>query len=220
MLFLASISPRRKQLFQFGGWGFCILPAEVDEHPLMGESPLDYVLRLAKDKAYAAASSLSSGVVVAADTTVSDRNEKGEKILGKPTDAADAERMLWSLRGHTHQVYTSVSILRIDDQVFLNDLCRTDVPMRNYTDEEIVAYIATGDPFDKAGAYAIQHTGFHPVEAMRGCFANVMGLPVCHLARNLIKLGIPPEADIPTACRTKLMYPCTISDKVLKWGNE
>jgi MAF protein len=220
MLFLASNSPRRRQLLQFGGWEFCILPAEVDEHTLVGESPLDYVLRLAKNKAYAAASGLSSGVVVAADTTVSDRNEKGETILGKPADAAEAEQMLRSLRGHTHQVYTSVSILRVDDQVFLSDLCGTNVPMRNYTDEEIVAYIASGDPFDKAGAYAIQHPGFHPAEALQGCFANVMGLPVCHLARNLIKLGIPPEADIPAACRTELMYPCPISDKVLKWGNE
>ena len=220
MLYLASNSPRRRQLLQFGGWKFHVVPAEIDEQPLGRESPKDYVRRLAINKAYAAASSLVSGVIVAADTTVSDRNEKGESILGKPVDAVDAELMLRKLRGHTHQVYTTVSILCLDNQVLRSDSCSTEVLMRNYSDEEIVTYIASGDPFDKAGAYAIQHPGFHPVESVQGCFANVMGLPICHLARNLIQLGIPTTADIPGSCRVELMYPCSIYDQVLKWGIE
>src|SRR5204863_5653183 len=108
-------------------------------------------------------------------TTVVDGND----ILGKPIDNAEAFAMLTRLRGHTHQVYTGVALLRKSDGLLLKELSVTDVPMRDYSDEEINAYIATGDPLDKAGAYAIQHPQFQPVEHMRGCYASVMGLPLC-----------------------------------------
>jgi septum formation protein len=87
--------------------------------------------------------------------------------------------MLKQLRGRTHQVYTGVAFLRVSDGTLLTELSITDVPMRNYSDEEIRAYIQTGDPMDKAGAYAIQHPDFQPVHSMQGCYAGVMGLPLC-----------------------------------------
>ena len=87
--------------------------------------------------------------------------------------------------------------------------------MRDYSDEEIEAYVLTGDPLDKAGAYAIQHAGFHPVESMKGCYASVMGMPLCHLIRALRKLDVNPGADIPVACQSLLDYHCFVSRAIL-----
>ncbi len=216
-LFLASNSPRRKQLLALG-WPFTLAPAEVDESPLPGEPSADYVLRLAQEKARAALSAAAAtvpgldGTFLAADTTVSDAGA----ILGKPADAAEARRMLVRLRGRTHQVYTALALLRSADGLLLTDRCATDVPMRAYTDAEMEAYIASGDPLDKAGAYAIQHPGFHPVEGLSGCYANVMGLPLCHLARTLNKLGQPIPSSLPAACQSTLGYTCTVYEQVLR----
>ncbi len=211
-LFLASNSPRRKQLLALG-WSFTHSPAEVDESPLPGEPSAGYVLRLAQDKARAAAAESGlDGLFLAADTTVADE----DAILGKPADAADARRMLTRLRGRTHQVYTALAVLRSTDGLLLTDRCATDVPMRDYTDVEMEAYIASGDPLDKAGAYAIQHVGFHPVEGLAGCYANVMGLPLCHLARTLRKLGLPTPPDLPAACQAALGYTCPVYEQVLR----
>ena len=88
--------------------------------------------------------------------------------------------------------------------------------MRDYTDEEIKTYVASGDPMDKAGAYAIQHKGFHPVKELHGCYANVMGLPLCHLTRNLIKLGLPPLVNIPQVCQAALGYDCPVYAQFLQ----
>jgi MAF protein len=185
----------------------------VDERPLPGEEGTDYVQRLAQSKACAAASLAGvEGVVIAADTTVVDG---GTRIMGKPSDKTEALDMLQRLRGHAHQVYTAVSVLRTLDDTLLTDLCATDVPMRNYSAEEMEAYIASGDPMDKAGAYAIQHAGFHPVETLQGCFANVMGLPLCHLRRTLHKLGVTPNADVPRACQAALAYDCPVYYQIL-----
>ncbi len=198
-----------------GGWAFSVLPAEVDETPLPGEKPYPYVRRMAEAKAQAIALQVSKdALVIGADTIVVDRRAGGLpgdlEILGKPVDAADAFRMLVRLRGHSHQVYTAVAMLRVADGRLESDVCTTDVPMRNYTDEEIVTYIATGDPLDKAGAYAIQHAGFHPVEHLQGCYANVVGLPACSLARLLGKFGARPGIDIPLGCQAELNYQCSI----------
>ena len=127
----------------------------------------------------------------------------------------EAVEMLCKLRGHTHQVFTAISILPDQGGTILSDLCTTDVPMRNYSDEEITAYVASGDPMDKAGAYAIQHAGFHPVEKLQGCFANVMGLPLCHLARCLFQLGITPGVNVPQACQSALEYACPVYHLIL-----
>src|SRR5215208_1794535 len=213
-LILASNSPRRRQLLTLAGWKFSVLPADVDESQFPhGESPGDYVLRLAETKALATAIAVADAdqVILAADTTVVD----GMDILGKPKDSADAIAMLKRLRGHTHQVYTGVALLRLSDGLLLKDLCVTDVPMRDYSDKEILAYVQTGDPLDKAGAYAIQHPKFHPVADIEGCFASVMGLPVCHVIRMMRKMDIQPESDFFLSCETLLEYRCPVSSAIL-----
>src|SRR5258706_14576250 len=96
------------------------------------------------------------------------------------------------------------------------ELCITDVPMRTDSDEEIATYVRTGGPLDKAGAYAIQHTQFHPVESMHGCYASVMGLPMCHVVRALRKFDTQPGADVPRACQLFLKYDCPVSDAILR----
>jgi len=212
-LILASNSPRRKQLFALGGWEFTVIVADVDETPLAHEAPRDYVLRLAQAKAWAIRPRAESdAVIIGSDTTVVDGNE----ILGKPVDTADAERMLKQLRGRTHQVLTGVALLHTGDGSLLTECSSTDVPMRNYSDDEIRAYIATGDPMDKAGAYAIQHPEFQPVASMSGCFASVMGLPLCHILRMLDAFEITPAADLPAACQSLLKYQCPVSDLILR----
>jgi nucleoside triphosphate pyrophosphatase len=220
-LILASNSPRRRQLLSLAGWKFSISIADIDESLLPAEAPGDYVLRLAETKARKSAENANPGeVVIAADTTVVD----GGAILGKPTDASDAARMLKRLRGHTHQVYTGLALLRVsDDQALrrvqdnvLTDLSVTDVPMRDYSDEEIDAYVQTGDPLDKAGAYAIQHPDFHPVENLAGCFASVMGLPLCRLTYLLKQLEIYPAMEVGLHCQAELHYDCPISEAILR----
>jgi predicted house-cleaning NTP pyrophosphatase (Maf/HAM1 superfamily) len=113
-------------------------------------------------------------------------------------------------------VYTGIAALRVADRKLVTDLCITDVPMRSYSDEEIDAYVKSGDPLDKAGAYAIQHPEFQPVEKLSGCFASVMGLPMCHLVRTLHKLDVPPIADVAASCQAYLNYQCNVSSAVLR----
>jgi septum formation protein len=209
-LILASSSPRRKALFSLFGFPFIVNPAEIDENQRPGESPPDYVLRLAREKALKVAGE-ATGLVMAADTTVAD----GDEILGKPQDAMDAKRMLQQLRGRIHQVYTGIALIDTKTGDSYEDLCRTDVPMRNYSDEEIEAYIATGDPMDKAGAYAIQHPGFHPVEDLEGCFTSVMGLPICRLIPGLRRFGLEIPPDMPERCEAALDYRCPTLSKVI-----
>lgn len=212
VLLLASNSPRRKQLLGLGNWKFDVFVSDVDETPLHGETPKDYVLRLAKDKALKAAQHARiDQIVIGSDTTVVD----GDEILGKPVDEADAKRMLGQLRGRTHQVYTGVAVYKVSNSALITELCITDVPMREYSDDEIERYVRSGDPLDKAGAYAIQHTEFKPVESMRGCFASVMGLPLCHVTRALKQVNVPPEADIPSACQSLLKYECPVFNGIL-----
>lgn len=215
-ILLASNSPRRRELLSLGGWSFQVVSGEVDERPLPSESSRDYVLRLAQEKAKAgAAFGVAGDLIIAADTAVVDQEDGAELILGKPQDALEAESMLRWLRGRTHRVYSGIALLRIDDNELTSDVCCTAVPMRYYSDGEISAYIATGDPLDKAGAYAIQHPDFRPVENLQGCYANVMGLPLCHLTRNLVSLELSPKGDISTACQAALHYTCPIYSKIL-----
>jgi septum formation protein len=209
-LILASNSPRRRQLLALTGISFVVQVADVDESLLPNEKPADYVLRLAETKARAVHGEADQ-VILAADTTVVD----GSDILGKPGDTAEAVSMLRRLRGHAHQVYTGIALLRKSDGLLLTDLCVTDVPMRDYSDEEIQAYVATGDPLDKAGAYAIQHPGFHPMARMDGCFASVMGLPVCHVILQMRKMDIQPDTGFFAGCETLLEYHCPVSNAIL-----
>jgi septum formation protein len=227
LLVLASTSPRRRELLKLGGWRFETRPADVDESQQPGEAPGAYVLRLAESKARTCAESAQADqIILAADTAVVDGEATrqlpkpllGESpaILGKPKDKAGAVEMLKALRGRSHQVYTGIAVLRLTDGRLVTDLCITEVPMRDYRDDEIEAYVATGDPLDKAGAYAIQHAGFHPVESMQGCYASVMGLPLCHLSRSLQRLDSAPHCDIAAACLSALGYACPISAAILR----
>ena len=213
ILLLASNSPRRKQLLALGNWNFNIVVSDVDESQLADETPKDYVLRLAQAKALAVIEKAHpENIIIGSDTAVVDGNE----ILGKPKDEEDAVRMLKQLRGHTHQVFTGVAVYRMDGESMLTELCVTDVPMRNYSDAEIQAYVKTGDPLDKAGAYAIQHPDFQPVESMSGCYASVMGLPMCHVLRTLKKLDVYAMADVPLGCQSLLNYQCPVSNEILR----
>ncbi len=210
-LILASSSPRRRELLTSLGLDFTIIKPEIDESQYPGEPPLDYVRRLSQEKAAnvirqlhspAAVLAADTVVVLAADTLGVD--EAGE-ILGKPMDAEDARRMLRRLRGRVHQVYTAITVYRlyaegIPVEQQMTDIARTDVSMRAYSDAEIEAYIATGDPFDKAGSYAIQHEGFHPVATLEGCYTNVVGLPVCGVRRALAAVGWAGLAPMTCDC--------------------
>ncbi|MDD5368228.1 MAG: Maf family protein, partial [Anaerolineaceae bacterium] len=209
-LILASTSPRRRQLLALGGWSFAILPANLDETRLPAEPPSAYVSRLALAKAQAArlqvADEFPTLPVVASDTAV----VLDDQILGKPADAQDAVRMLRQLRGRTHQVFTALALLDPRSGETLQDVCITGVLMRAYTDEDIQAYVASGDPFDKAGAYAIQHAQFHPVERLRGCYPSVMGLPLCLLTRLLLQVGLPPRSDVTRSCQRNPDEACDV----------
>jgi septum formation protein len=212
-ILLASNSPRRRELMSLGDWTFTVSVSDVDESQRPGEPPSDYVLRLAEAKARAAQPDPGSAdVIVAADTIVVD----GQQLLGKPRDAADAVLMLRQLRGRVHKVYTGVAILNTSTGQLLKDLCVTDVPMRDYNDVEIDYYVRSGDPLDKAGAYAIQHDQFHPVDRLSGCFASVMGLPLCHVLRLFAKMGLAQDGKLPSRCQAFLNYSCAVSDAILR----
>lgn len=193
---LASGSPRRRELLASLGIEFVVIKSDIDETQGADEDPYVYVRRLSGEKAQAVAARLAEpSLVLAADTVVILAADtigvtEGGDVLGKPVDAADAHAMLRRLRGRGHVVCTALTLLKLDDQrQMLTDLTRTTVTMRAYTDAEIDAYIATGDPFDKAGAYAIQHEGFHPVERIDGSYSNVVGLPVETLKEMLVHIG-------------------------------
>jgi len=232
MLVLASNSPRRKQLLALGGWDFTVVAPDVDECVLPEETPQEYVRRLAESKARAArqvlrgAASPVTGsdqsripeiIILAADTTVAHRAafEVSFEIMGKPADAGEAEAMLRQLRGQVHQVFTGLAVLRVADDCLISEVVLTEVRMRDYSDDEMLAYIATADPLDKAGAYAIQHAVFNPVQNLQGCYANVMGLPVCHAARLLTQFGCPPASDIVQGCQQTLQFTCPVFLKAI-----
>ena len=215
-LLLASNSPRRRELLALIGFPYQSSSADVDESILPNEAPADYVLRLAEAKARACVESGNGKclgqIVIGSDTAVVDAGA----ILGKPKDASDAVSMLRQLRGRTHQVYTAIALFNPEKDEVCTELSISDVPMRDYSDAELEAYVQTGDPLDKAGAYAIQNAEFHPVEKFDGCFASVMGLPLCHLTRSLKKMGLKPETNVPALCQATLAYDCSIYNAVLR----
>ena len=197
-LILASGSPRRRELLARVGWAFSVIKPDIDETPLAAEAPDQYVTRLSREKATAAHALIASQsrddpvLIIAADTTVA----LGSDILGKPVDAADATAMLRRLRGQAHVVFTGITLLRVDTGLVKTTVAATHVCMREYDDDEIAQYVASGDPFDKAGSYAIQHSFFRPVERIDGCYANVMGLPLCTLYNLLREQGVEPSTAL------------------------
>lgn len=211
-ILLASGSPRRRELLDLTGLPFRHTSADIDETPHPGESARDYTIRLSCDKARAVQQSAPGDtLILAADTTVAD----GDAILGKPANPDEARAMLHQLRGRAHQVYTALTLIDTATGRSITDVAVTNVPMRNYTDAEIDAYIASGDPFDKAGGYAIQNVDFHPAHLASGCYANVVGLPLCHLLRVLRTFDITRETDVPLLCQQQHAYECDVTREIL-----
>ncbi len=188
-IILASSSPRRQELLTQLGLDFEVIKPDIDESRLPEEDLVQYAERLSREKAAAVISSLDGrpSMVIAADTIVIDCEGA---LLGKPADAAEARRMLRHLRARAHQVVTAFTVHRnTQPPQACSGHARTAVYMRDYTDAEIDAYIASGDPFDKAGAYAIQNESFQPVARIEGSFSNVVGLPLAELQQALNEIG-------------------------------
>jgi septum formation protein len=206
-LYLASASPRRQELLSQLELPFELVEAPVDEDVLAAAftGPMAHLAEhLARSKAAAALERLreltdQSVLALAGDTTVL----LDGAVLGKPRDAARATAMLQALRGRSHDVVTALAVAEGDDgvaPVAIRSLTvRTHVSMREYTDAEIARYIATSDPFDKAGAYAIQHDGFAPVRSITGCYTGVVGLPLCAAAA-LLEVRAPATPAPASGC--------------------
>ncbi|NGX15914.1 Maf family protein [Wenzhouxiangella sp. XN24] len=184
-LVLASASPRRRQLLASLGLACEVAPTHIDETPLPGEDPADYARRLAAEKAVAGAARHPPGrLLLAADTVVA----LGREILGKPADEQDAARMLRRLSGRTHEVHTAVAA-RQDDSTAMR-LATTEVTFRSLRDSEIEAYVGSGEPLDKAGAYGIQGVAAIFVTRLSGSYSGVVGLPLCETAELLREFGV------------------------------
>ncbi|MHB1317127.1 MAG: Maf family protein [Anaerolineae bacterium] len=195
-IILASQSPRRLALLTDLGLPVTVLPADVDESGRHGEEPEAQARRLALEKAEVAAAQAPDALVIAADTLV----VLDGKILGKPRTAEDALSMLMRLRNRQHMVYTGLVLLHPDAERECVQLAATPVLMRNYSELEMRAYVNSGDPLDKAGAYAIQSETFYPVQRLDGCYANVVGLPLCHLYRAMAVWDLAPPRHPLTRC--------------------
>jgi septum formation protein len=185
-LILASASPRRAEILHNAGIPFSAHPSPVDETPMPDESAEDMVMRLSAAKAALAIThAVGPAIVIAADTVVVIDGH----ILGKPKSTEDARRMLVQLSGHTHSVITGVTLTRMPDAEHRSFLENTQVHFALLSEEEINGYLATEEPYDKAGAYAIQGQGGRFITRIEGDYFNVVGLPLAHLYRELTALG-------------------------------
>jgi len=172
-IILASGSPRRKEILTAVGWPFDAITAGIDETRRADEKPLDYVQRLAREKAEAVADKLESGLVLGADTTV----VVGDQLLEKPADDDEARRMLQLLSGKWHEVLTGVALVRVGGQTMV-DYERTRVRFVEMSEAEIDWYVSTGEPKGKAGAYGIQGKAALFIEQIEGDYFNIVGLPI------------------------------------------
>ncbi|MCC6792960.1 MAG: septum formation inhibitor Maf [Thermomicrobiales bacterium] len=202
-LILASASPRRFDLLSTLGLPFTVVTSGVDEEVEDDSRPGEMVVHLAERKAQSVAGSLIGALVIGADTTVAIDG----LVLNKPLDADDARRMLRLLRGRDHEVWTGVVVLDAATGRQEQRAVRSLVRMRAYSDDEIEAYVATGEPLDKAGAYAIQGGAGVFVERIEGCYANVVGLPLCALSELLAGFDLTIETGDPV-CRLPTGRPC------------
>lgn len=184
-IILASASPRRVELLVSVGIRFDAVPGELDETCLPGEAPTDHVLRLAKEKAMEVAAKAGGRYFIGADTIVLCDGE----IMGKPKDPADAERMLSKLSGNVHEVITGFAVYDRVGNSTICDAVSTRVHFKPLRKEEIDAYIESGCPFDKAGAYAIQGGAAYMIRKIEGSYTNVVGLPLCEVVEALRELG-------------------------------
>lgn len=225
-LILASASPRRRELIRLLDYPSQVIVSNVDEDAIAIADPAAYVLETARQKAAAVVQLLKAEgrsacpeyvegvknergervILVAADTTVA----LDGKMLGKPLDAAEARQMLHRLRNRNHIVYTGLVVMELESRKTAVGVHPATVTMRSYSEAEIEAYIATGDPFDKAGGYAIQHPTFNPVSNFDGCYLGIMGLSVCHFVELLKGLGIPPRVDTAALLNAHRGYNCPL----------
>ncbi len=182
---LASASPRRRELLGALIPGFQIIPSEVDEEPLDGESPGDHVLRLAREKALAVSRVYPDRWVLGADTIVVIDGE----MLGKPETPAEARRMLAKLSGREHMVITGFALVK-GDAVIANECVRSDVLFKEISKNEMEWYTQTDEPYDKAGGYAVQGKAAFFIKEIRGSYTNVIGLPLCEVVSAMEKEGV------------------------------
>ncbi|HWS24864.1 MAG TPA: Maf family protein [Anaerolineales bacterium] len=211
-IILASTSPRRKELLGLITDHFEIESADVNESVHLNEMPWNYVRRLALEKALKVAKRHGEDVIVlGSDTTV----VLDDEIIGKPIDSQDAWRILSSLKGRYHQVYTGVAAVNNATTSVTSRVIRTDVPMRAYSNEELNAYIASGDPMDKAGAYGIQNSDFVAKQELVGCYASVMGFPICAVQSIVQAAGLPTSSGIEARCQELIRYQCSVFSEFL-----
>ena len=183
---LASESTRRVDILRTLGVSFSIMPPGIDERRKPYESPKDYVLRIAYEKARKVGDLFPDKWIIGADTVVV---HKG-KVLGKPKADEDAVAMLKRLRANWHKVFTGYCILNASKQIVYQDVAETKVFIKDLTDDEIAKYVGTSEPFDKAGSYAVQGRGGYMVKEIKGSYTNVVGLPICEITEALLSLGI------------------------------
>jgi septum formation protein len=189
-LILASASARRAEILRAAGFAFTVISSAVDETPYPDESPQEHVQRLANAKGeLVAARAVGPAIIVAADTVVTLEG----KILGKPRSSDDARKMLEQLSGRTHAVVTGVTLIRLPDAERLTFVESTLVHFAPLSDDDIIQYLATDEPYDKAGAYAIQGRAGRYIPRIEGCYFNVVGLPLARLSRALAELGWPED---------------------------
>ena len=183
---LASESTRRIDILRTLGVSFSIIPPDIDERKKGDESPKDYVLRIAYEKAQKVGNLFPDKWIIGADTVVV---HKG-RVLGKPKTEEDAFAMLKRLRATWHKVFTGYCILNMSREIVYQDVAETKVFIKDLTDDEIAKYVNTSEPFDKAGSYAVQGKGGYMVKEIKGSYTNVVGLPICEITEALLSLGI------------------------------
>jgi len=210
-LILASASRRRQQFFLELGLDHSIAVAGIDETPWLGEEPAALAVRLAEAKAQAVAERFRTGagaddalLIVASDTVVARQGV----LYGKPEDENDALRMLAALCNTVHEVITGISVLALPSGAQSSRINRSIVTMRDYSATEIAAYVATGDPMDKAGAYAIQASHFAPVRDIAGCYSGIMGLPLADLCELLAQHGVYCPIAVSSVCALHTTQRC------------
>jgi MAF protein len=214
---LASQSPRRKELLGLCAYPFQVIAAQVDEASIDHPDPAINVMQTARLKAQTIYKQLLTGellpgedsertIIIAADTIVA----LGGKMLGKPTCTADAAKMLRELRNRRHEVHTGMALVDRDSGEEVTAVHTAYVTMRDYSDREIERYVDSGDPMDKAGAYAIQNHSFHPVELLEGCYLGVMGLTICQLDKLQEQLGIPVLTNPDKLAAAHDHHPCPL----------
>ena len=185
-IILASASPRRRELLKHLGLTFEVIPSKIEEDVKDGEEPCEHVLRLARLKAQEIARDQDSAVIIGADTIV----VLGGEILGKPKDEEEAFAMLSQMSGRVHRVFTGFCVLDASDGSEYSEAVESKVRFKHLTPEEIRGYIKTGEPMDKAGAYAVQGRGSYMIKEIQGSYTNVVGLPLCELFEVLSRVKV------------------------------